>query len=114
MLASNAVALLKAALRAEHGAEVVSQQVSGYYLALEIQQTHAGMMVAIPAPHWQVFRDLSAAALARLLRQIAGQVSLPRYRKTPRGPKKPPPKRRSYRNGEHISTAKVIAERRRR
>lgn len=114
LLASNAVALLKAALRAEHGEEVVSQQLSAYYLALEIRQTHVGMMVAIPAPHWQVFRDLSAAALARLLRHIASHVSLQRYRKTPRGPKKPPPKRRRYRNGEHLSTAKVIAERRRR
>ncbi len=114
LLASNAVALLKAALRAEHGEEVVSQRLSAYYLALEIRQTYAGMMVAIPAAHWQVFRDLSATALARLLRYLASHVSLLRYRKTPRGPKKPPPQRRRYRNGEHISTAKVIAERRRR
>jgi hypothetical protein len=32
LLACNAVALLKAALRAEHGEEVVSQQLSAYYL----------------------------------------------------------------------------------
>ena len=114
LLASNAVALLKAALRAEHGEEVVSQQVSGYYLALEIRQTYVGMMVAIPAAHWHRFRDLSAMGLAQVLRHIASHVSLKRYRKTPRGPKKPPPKRRRYRNGEHISTAKVIAERYRR
>lgn len=112
LLASNAVALLKAALRAEHGAEVVSQQVSAYYVALEIRQTYRGMMVALPAAHWQVFRDLSATALARVLRHIASHVSLRRYRKTPRGPKKPPPKRRRYRNGEHISTARIIAEHR--
>jgi hypothetical protein len=112
LLASNAVALLKAALRAEHGEEVVSQQLSGYYLALEIRQTYIGMMVAIPPAHWHRFRDLSATGLARVLCQIASHVSLKRYRKTPRGPKKPRRKRRRYRNGEHISTAKVIAERR--
>jgi hypothetical protein len=112
LLASNAVALLKAALRAEHGAEAVSQQLSGYYVALEIRQTYVGMMVAIPATHWRRFRDLSATGLARVLRQMARHVSLKRYRKTARGPKKPPPKRRRYRNGEHVSTAKIIAERR--
>ena len=69
------------------------------------------MMVAIPAANWEVFRELSAVALARVLREIASQVSLKRYRKNPRGPKKPPPKRRRYRNGEHVSTAKLIAER---
>jgi hypothetical protein len=112
LLASNAVALLKAALRAEHGEEVVSQELSAYYVTLEIRQTYTGMMVAIPAKHWQIFRTLSDAEIARVLRTIAGHVSLRRYRKTPRGPKKPQPKRRRYRNGEHISTAKAIADRR--
>jgi hypothetical protein len=112
LLASNAVALLKAALRAEHGEAVVSEELSAYYVTLEIRQTYTGMMVAIPPERWQVFRTLSDAAIAQVLRMIASHVSLRRYRKTPRGPKKPQPKRRRYRNGEHISTANVIAERR--
>jgi hypothetical protein len=113
LVACNAVALLKAALRAAHGEDVVGQQLSAYYLVLEIRQTYAGMMVAIPELHWKVFHQFSAAEMARVLRELAGQVVLKRYRKTPRGPKKPPPKRRRYKNGEHLSTAKVIAERRR-
>ena len=115
LLACNAVALLKAALRAEHGVEAVSQRLSAYYLALEIRQTYAGMMVAIPAVHWEVFRNMSAAGLAKVLRELARHVSLPRYRKTPRGPKKPPTKRVRLRtNSKHVSTAKIIADRRRR
>jgi len=114
LVACNAVALLKAALRAAHGEDVVGQQLSAYYLVLEIRQTYAGMMVAIPALHWEVFRQFNAAEMARVLLEVAGQVVLKRYRKTPRGPKKPPPKRRRYKNGEHLSTAKVIAERRKR
>jgi hypothetical protein len=112
LVACNAVALLKAALRAAHGKDVVGQQLSAYYLVLEIRQTYAGMMVAIPALYWEVFPQFSDAEMARVLLELAGQVVLKRYRKTPRGPKKPPPKRRRYKNGEHISTAKVIAERR--
>ena len=63
--------------------------------------------------HGEGFNQFSDAQMARLLRELAGQGVLKRYRKIPRGPKKPPPKRRRYKNGEHISTAKVIAERRR-
>jgi hypothetical protein len=110
LVAYNAVALLKAALRAAHGAQQV-EQLSGYYLALEIRQTYDGMMVAIPAEHWTVFGSFSDAQLARVLKELALQVSLPRYRKHPRGPKKKPPRRRKYQNGEHVATAKIIATR---
>jgi len=111
LVAYNGVAVLKAALRAAHGAEKV-EQLSGYYLALEIRQTYDGMMVAIPAKHWAVFGRCSDAQLAGLLQQLAAKVELPRYRKHPRGPKKKPPRRRKYKNGEHVATAKIIAARR--
>ena len=114
LLACNAVALLKAALRAEHGEEVVGQQVSAYYLALEIRQAYAGMMVAIPAAYWSVFERLNDARMARVLREIASHVSIRRYRKTPRGPKKPPAQRERYKSGEHIATSQAIAGRKRR
>lgn len=111
LLACNAVALLKAALRAVHGEEVVSQQLSAYYVVLEIRQTYAGMMVALPPGCWSIFREFSDARIAQVLREIASQVVLRRYRKTPRGPKKPSPKRSRYKNGEHVATARIIAER---
>lgn len=112
--AYNAVALLKAALRAAHGRKQVAEEVSGYYLALEIEQTYDGMRIAIPEEHWQVFRTWSVAELAAVLRELAGKVSLRRYRKHPRGPKKPPPRRSAYKNGAHVSTAKLLAERKQR
>ena len=111
LLAINAVALVKAALRAAHGAEAVREKLSAYYLVLEIRQTYAGMMVAIPPSHWAVFTQCSDREMACILKEIAGHVSLHRYRKTTRGPKKPPPKRKRYKNGEHVSTYRLIAER---
>lgn len=48
LLASNAVAVVKASLRAVHG-EKEADKLSGYYLALEIKQVHEGMMIALPA-----------------------------------------------------------------
>src|SRR5262249_20560069 len=111
LLASNAVALVKAALRAEHGEDVVRSKLSAYYLVLEIRQTYAGMMVAIPPPQWSVFHQCSDGEMARALKQIASHVSIHRYRKTARGPKKPPPQRQRYKHGEHIATSRLIAER---
>ena len=114
LLACNAVALLKAALRAEHGEGVVSQRLSAYYLVLEIRQTYAGMMVAIPSDAWSVFEGFDDAQMAQVLGGIARRVSIDRYRKTPRGPKKPPPQRKRYKSGEHIATSQVIAGRKKR
>jgi len=110
LVAANAVAVLKAALRATHGKEVAGG-LSAYYLTAEIRETYAGMMVAIPAPHWAVFTALSADEVARVLRELAGKVVVARYRKHPRGPKKKPPPRRQYRNGERVATSKVLAAR---
>lgn len=111
LLAFNAVSVLKASLRAVHGEDTVQQTVSGYYLALEIRGTYDGMMIAIPEPHWTVFRTLSVRETASMLKHIARHVELSRYRKHPRGPKKPPPKKSTYKNGGHVSTHRLLQQR---
>ena len=111
LLAYNAVSVIKAALRREHGRERINEGVSGYYLSLEISQTYDGMMVALPAPHWHVFGTMSVQDFAAFLRDAAGRVRLSRYQKHTRGPKKPQPEKEKYKNGGHVSTAKLIAAR---
>jgi Transposase DDE domain len=111
LVAYNAVSLIKAALRSEHGRTKINDEVSGYSLALEISRTYDGMMIAIPAPHWALFRDLSAQEFAGALRELASSVDLAKYQKHPRGPKKKPPERTPYQNGHHVSTAKLLAQR---
>jgi len=108
LVAFNAVSLLKASLRAVHGQETVNDQVSGYYLNLEIRGTYDGMMIAIPERHWKIFRSLSVQEMTNVLKEIAGHVRLTRYRKHPRGPKKPPPKKTAYANGGHVSTFRLL------
>ena len=90
LLAYNAVSLIKAALRSAHGRQKVNDEVSSYYLSLEIGRTYDGMMIAIPAPHWALFRELSEKEFANALRELASSVNLARYQKHPRGPKKKP------------------------
>jgi len=111
LLAYNAVSLIKAALRSAHGRQKVNDEVSSYSLSLEISRTYDGMMIAIPAPHWGLFRILSAQEFANVLRELASSVNLARYQKHPRGPKKKPPERTTYQNGQHVSTAKLLAHR---
>lgn len=111
LVASNAVALLKAALRAEHEGAAVAQ-LSSYYMGLEVQETYRGMMIALPPPEWERFRGLAAAELAGVLRQVARQVRPANYAKAKRGPKKPPPPRGKYQNGGHVSTHKLLQKRR--
>jgi hypothetical protein len=109
LLASNAVALIKAALRAAHGAEAC-EQLSVYYAALDIQQVYRGMMIALPADRWSAFGQMTDDELAVSLRQMAKAIDLTSYRKTSRGPKKPTP-RKVYKNGGHVSTHKVLLKR---
>jgi hypothetical protein len=78
VLAYNAVSLIKAALRRAHGRQKINDEVSSDYLSLEIGRTYDGMMIAIPAPHWALFRELSAKQFANTLRELASSAHLSR------------------------------------
>ena len=111
LVAYNVLSTLKAALRSVPGEEVVAKEVSGFYVADEIQMTHRGMRIAIPEDEWVVFHDLTAPELAGVLVQLAEGVRLPKFKKHPRGPKKPKPKKQSGAKIKHVATAKILANR---
>jgi IS4 transposase len=108
LVAYNVLSVVKAALRSVHGAKVVTEEVSGYYLADEVAGTYRGMMIAIPEEEWAVFQDLSPVELGQVLHDLARKVRLSEFRKQPRGPKKPQPKRRIEGQQNHVSTAKLL------
>ena len=112
LLAYNAVAVIQAALAQVHGQQKIHQEVSSYYLSLEVQQTYDGMMVAIPSEHWTVFQEMTVPEFTATLCQIARHANLAKYKKHPRGPKKKPPPKAAYQNGAHVSTARILAQRR--
>jgi len=111
LMAWNGMSVIHAALRSVHGEETVEENLSGYYLSLEIAQVYHGMMIAIPAEEWAVFQNLTTAQLASLLKQLAKGVSLESFQKQVRGPKKPQPPRHCSGNGKHVATAKLLARR---
>ena len=111
LVAYNVMALVYGALRAQHGAQKIEDEFSHYYLAGELQMTYDGMMVAIPEEHWRVFAQMTDRQFIRVLMFLASHVNLQLFPKARRGPKKPPPKKQTDPGRPHVSTARILADR---
>ena len=111
LVAYIALSVVKAALVSVHGVDVVENEVSGYYVADEMSATYRGMMIALPEDEWLFLRTLSANEYLGFLRDLAEKIKLSVYRKHKRGPKKAAPKRISTPKSPHVSTARIIAKR---
>ena len=109
LVADNVVARIKGALRAAHGAEYVEEQLSMYYLTLEVAQVATGMAIALGAESWEIFRRLSVAEFTTTLVAIAQRLDTKKYTKHKRGPKKTPPQKLSGKHQTHVSTARILA-----
>jgi IS4 transposase len=110
LVAYNMLAVVLAALRSVHG-DAIDQELSLYYVANDVAQTYHGMMIAIPEDEWRVFSRMRPAEMVATLQALAQKVRLEAYRKSPRGPKKPRPKRENTTKAPHVSTAKLLRNR---
>lgn len=108
LVAYNILAVVKAALRAQHGEKEIKEELSGYYLAGNITRTYDGMMIALPEQEWIVFQTMTINELANILLQLASNVNLSKYRKSRRSPKNPVGRRDKYSNHPHVSTARLL------
>ena len=111
LVAYNLLAVVLAALRGVHGEETVDEAVSLYYIANDISTTYHGMMIAIPAPEWDIFYAMSPADLAAILLELAQKVRLQAIRKSPRRPKKPRLQVKKPARKGHVATAKLLMNR---
>jgi len=107
--ASDVVALVKGALRAAQGAEYVKEQLSMYYLTLEVAQVTTGMEIALGAESWEIFRRMSGVEFATTLVALAQRLDTKKYTTHPRGSKKQAPKKLSGKHQSHVSTARILA-----
>jgi IS4 transposase len=110
-VAYNAVAMVKGAIRVAQGKQYVEEELSMYYLTLEVAQVTGGMMIAVPAEHWEVFRKMSCAQFAANLVALAQNLDPSKYVKHKRGPKTKQPKKISAKRNHHVSTARILAAR---
>jgi hypothetical protein len=110
-VAYNAVSVAKAAIRAAQGKQYVEEKLSMYYLTLEVAQVTAGMMIAVPAENWRVFRMMPPKKFAAALVELARRLDPCKYTKHKRGPKRKQPKKISGKTNHHVSTARILAMR---
>ena len=90
--------------------ETVQNEVSGYYIANEVRSKSPGMAIAIEADLWEPYQTMPPATLAREMRRWASHALLSKFKKHPRGPKKPVPKRTRFPDKTHVSTARLLGE----
>ncbi len=112
LLAYNVVSLVKGAIRAVWGKSFVEDELSMYYLTLEVSRVTAGMMIALGEKPWTVFRTMSVQEYAATMVALAQQMDTRKYTKHKRGPKKKPPRKISGKRSTHVSTARILAKRR--
>lgn len=110
LVAYNVLSCVKAALRSVHGEGKIEAGISNYYLADEIEGTYRGMMIAVPPIEWQVFAQMTLEQFCKQLKYLADKVQLDLFSSSPRGPKKKKPKPTYDPNHPHVSTARLLAQ----
>lgn len=86
-------------------------ELSYYYLALEIAEARLGMEITIKDAYWKKCANMSLSEFVSWIKDIARNASLRRYRKHTRSPKRPPPKRSSGKRRPHVSSHRILQER---
>jgi hypothetical protein len=110
LVAGNALAVVRGAIRCEHGV-ATEAEVSGYYLADEVAHDYRAVMKYLPADQWLGWRDLLPRHMVRLLRALGAKVNLKALTRHTRGPKKPPRQKPTYdQRHKHYSTARLLKE----
>lgn len=113
MAAGNALAVVKRALSAAHGA-AVWDRLSGYYLADELATNSRAVESPVGVPGLSRLAGMPTEDFWGWCREVAAQVEVAVLEKTkPRGPKRPQPKRRSGKGRPHYSTHRLLEEARR-
>ena len=109
MVAYNAIMVVEFAIRAEHDKQE-ADQLSKYYMALEITEVQGGMSVVLEDSDFDYLKSITTKKFCAEIREVARHVEIDRYRKSKRGPKLPVKKNKPDRRAVHVSVAKVLAE----
>jgi IS4 transposase len=107
LVAGNALAVVRQAIRTIHG-QTELEQLSGYYLADELAKNDHAIEVLVPEKQWRKLRALPVPAFWHWCQRVAQAIRPRAFRKHPRGPKRPPTKRASGKRRHHYSTQRLL------
>ena len=111
MVVFNVLAVVKAALRAAHGAEVQAR-LSSHAMSNHMRSASQSLDEIVEPEDWQVFNAVSTVVMVQWLLEQAARVPLKRYAKA--AARKTPPKAAVKRVHDpkkpHVSLAKLLAK----
>lgn len=107
-VAFNVLAVIMAALRVAHPDVDIEQEVSTYYIANEMANMAESLDTIIDAEDWQPIATAEVAIVAERLILLAGRAQLRKYKKHPRGKKKPAQPRTHDPKKPHVATARLL------
>lgn len=110
LVSFNALSVIKSMVAKEHGRQA-SESLSHYYLCDEIAGDGRGLLIAIDDSRWDEVAEMTLDTFCRELLQIASAMKMQRYRKSVRGPKKPPTKKKGNKRTVHVSTKRILEKR---
>jgi IS4 transposase len=112
LLSYNVISTVKGSIHAAHGDDAQVADLSTYYLAEELGAIYLGMMIAIKPRRWtESFGSLTVEEMAAVLHELASLVNVKRFRKRKRGPRKPPTRKAGNIREKHVSTQRILNER---
>jgi len=107
LVAANALAVVKQALRVTHGPEEFAK-LSGYDMADEVAGNYRAVDVLMAEAEWSALSSESAEGFWEWSLAVASCVRTRGLHKHPRGPKKPQPPRASGKDRHHYSTYRLL------
>ncbi len=111
LLMYNILNLTKLAIAAANKKPELADEISTYYLALDVHGAWQGFAIAVTDKEFEsVYGNLRTKQFAQHLIRLAKMVSLKTYRKNIRGPKKPQPPKISGNRGNHVATQRILDE----
>lgn len=110
LIAYNCLSIFKSIVSKVHGRDEAAN-LSHYYLVSEIASTTDGLLIALPEECWEGIDKMPIGTFVSRLTTIVAHMKLDQYRKSVRGPKKPPPPKTGGKRDTHVSTKRLIENR---
>lgn len=106
----NLLSVVRAAVHAVHGA-AAAQELSTYYVSLEVASTAVGMSVILEGEFWRdKYRGLTPTQMAAELKQLARHIRLSKFKKGKWTPKKKPKQKMNKKDRGHKSTLRILEQ----
>jgi len=112
LVAYNAMAVVKGALRRAYGEKKIRDNFSGFYMALHLQMERAGIDMMIEDNEWTIFREMNINDFSEFILSLAEKVNLSQFQKSKQSKRKKAEKIKKedpYAGHPHVSTARLLS-----